>query len=362
MITRNFLLHKIGNLYAGKKQMLVYDQSTGDIINCILKTHNKYRNQYNKISSYFKGYSNEQTARNIYNFLKQNIQYVIESEDQQLLRSAAAILKQGVSDCKCYSLFIAGICDSLKIPFCYRFASYKEHIKNPAHVFVVINPGTNNEIWIDPVLSYFNYKKPYCYKLDKKPKKMAVYSISGIGATKRKKGSFLKRAAAAYKKAGKGYLKVLKKGAKGIIKVAATPARNAFLELIKLNVHGMATKAARVYQRNPEKLKNFWGSIGGQINKLVKAIEKGSKRKRILGTYETAIGFADPATLLVTAAPIVAAFIKLLKDAGIDPKELTDVAKIAVNKKAQELLANQTEEVEQTENAYEQSAEQTFND
>jgi len=361
MISRNFLLHKIGSAYEGKSQMLVYDQSTGDIINCILNTHDKYKSQYDKISSYFRGYSNEQTARNIYDFLKNNINYVIESEDQQLLRSAAAILKQGVSDCKCYSLFIAGICDSLGIPFCYRFASYRPNVKSPAHVFVVINPNTNNEIWCDPVLSYFNYKKQYYYKLDKKPKKMAVYSISGIGATKRKKGSLLKRAAATYKKAGKKYLKVLKKGAKGIIKVPATPARNAFLELLKLNVRGLATKGYKVYQRNPEKLKNFWGSIGGRYASLVKALEKGHKRKRILGIYEPAIGFADPATLLVTAAPIIAAFVKALKDAGVDPQELVDVAKMAVNKKAQQLIADQTEAVESQESEYQQEAEQTFN-
>jgi len=351
MISRNFLLHKIGSAYAGKKQMLVYDQSTGDIINCILNTHDKYKSQYDKISSYFKGYNNEQTARNIYDFLKNNIRYVVESEDQQLLRSAAAILKQGVSDCKCYSLFIAGICDSLDIPFCYRFASYRPNVKSPAHVFVVINPDTNNEIWCDPVLSYFNYKKQYYYKLDKKPKKMAVYAISGIGATKKSKKSLLKKVG-----------KTLKKGAKGIIKVAATPARNAFLELLKLNVRGLATKGYKVYETNPEKLKNFWGSIGGRYASLIKALEKGHKRKRILGTFEPAIGFADPATLLVTAAPIVAAFVKELKKAGIDPQELTDVAKIAINKKAQQLLADQTEEVEKVENQYEQEAEQTFND
>lgn len=332
----------------------MYDQSTGDIINCILSTHDKYKNQYDKISSYFKGYSNEQTARNIYDFLKSNIRYVIESEDQQLVRSPAAILKQGQSDCKCYSLFIAGIFDSLNIPFCYRFASYKADVKSPGHVFVVINPGTNNEIWCDPVLSYFNYKKPYCYKLDKKPKKMAVYSISGIGATKRKKGSLLKRA-------GKTYLKALKKGAKGVIKVAATPARNAFLELLKINVGGMATKAYKVYQQNPEKLKNFWGSIGGRYASLIKAIEKGHKKKRILGVYETSIGFADPATLLATAAPIVAAFVAMLKKAGVNPEELVDVAKTALNKKAQELIADQTEEVESQENQYQQETNQIFN-
>ena len=60
-------------------------------------------------------------------------------------------------------------------------------------------------------------------------------------------------------------------------------------------------------------LKNFWGSIGGRIDSLVKNAEKGHKKKRIFGTYEAAIGFADPATLAATAAPILAAFTKFLK-------------------------------------------------
>jgi hypothetical protein len=351
MISRSFLLHKIGSDYAGKKKMLVADQSTGDIIQGILDTHEKYQDQYDKISSYFKGYSNEQTARNIFDFLKRNIRYVIENEDQQLLRSAAAILYQAQSDCKCYSLFVAGICRSLNIPFCFRFASYRYGQKNPQHVFVVINPDTKNEIWCDPVLSYFNYKKPYQYKLDKKPRKMAVYSISGIGATK-KKGSLIKRAA-------KGYVTVLKKGVKGVIKVAAAPARNAFLEMVKLNIAGLGTKTWKAYQKAPAKLKNFWESIGGRIASLVKNAEKGHKKKRIFGTYEAAIGF-DPATLAATAAPILASFAKFLKSIGIEPKELVAVAKEAVNKKAQQLISNQVEKVEQVQEKYQQEANQIF--
>ena len=348
MINRKFLLNKIGNAYAGKKKMLVADQSTGDIIQAILEAHNKYKDQYNAISSYFKGYSDEQTARNIFDFLKRNIRYVIESEDQQLVRSPAAILHQAVSDCKCYALFAAGICDSLGIPYCYRFASYKYGQKNPAHVFCVIHPDTKNEIWCDPVLSYFNYKKPYYYKLDKKPKKMAVYSISGIGAAPKKK------------KILKNVGKKLKKGVKGVMKVAAAPARNAFLELVKLNVAGLGNKVWKAYQKAPDKLKNFWESIGGRIASLVKNAEKGHKKKRIFGTYESAIGFADPATLSATAAPILAAFAKFLKNIGVDPKELVDVAKEAVNKKAQELIANQVEKVEEVQNKYQEEANKIF--
>ena len=346
-MNRKFLLSKLSGLYNGKKQMLVYDQNTGDIIQCILNEHEKYKDQYKKISSYFKGFSVEQTGKNIFDFLKNNIRYIIESEDQQLVKSPAAILHTAKSDCKCYSLFGAGVCRELGIPYCFRFASYRSHDKNPGHVFVVIYPGTDKEIWLDPVLSNYNYKKAYNYKIDKKAKNMAVYSISGIGKVKKKITKFGAK---------------LKKGLKGVIKVAAAPARNAFLALVALNVHGLGTSVMRIYKKAPDKLKNFWGSAGGQINKLVAAAQKGSRKKRILGTdpNPNIIGAAIPA-LLASAAPFLAKITKVLKELGINPKELVDVAKMAVNKKAQELISTQTEEAEQTEEEYQSEAEADYN-
>lgn len=349
MISRQFLLNRIGSTYAGRKDLLVYDQSTGDIIQAILDADQKYSDQYKNISSYFKGYNDEETGRKIFDFLKRHIKYIVESEDQQLVKSPAAILHTGVSDCKCYSLFGSGILKQLGVNYCFRFASYRSNDKNPGHVFIVINPGTNNEIWLDPVLSYYNYKKAYCYKIDKKPRKMAIYQISGIGASAEKK--------ARRKARRKAFGQKLKKGVKGVLKVAAAPARNAFLGLVALNVHGLGTKVMQLYAKDLDKLKNFWGSAGGQINKLLAAAQKGSKKKRILGTdpNPNIIGVAIP-TLLTTASPIIVAFAKMLKSAGIDPKELVQVGKMALNKKAQELISEQTTEEEKAIEANEEAA------
>lgn len=349
MISRKFLLDRIGSTYAGRKDLLVYDQSTGDIIQAILEADQKYADQYKSISSYFKGYNDEETGRKIFDFLKKNIKYIVESEDQQLVKSLAAILHTGVSDCKCYSLFGSGILKQLGVNYCFRFASYRSNDKNPGHVFIVINPGTNSEIWLDPVLSYYNYKKAYCYKIDKKPRKMAIYQISGIGASAEKK--------ARRKARRKAFGQKLKKGVKGVLKVAAAPARNAFLGLVALNVHGLANKVMQLYAKDLDKLKNFWGSAGGQINKLLAAAQKGSKKKRILGTdpNPNIIG-TDPGVLLTTASPILVAFAKLLKSAGINPKELALVAKNALNKKAQQLISEQTTEEEKAIEANEEAA------
>jgi hypothetical protein len=83
------------------------------------------------------------------------------------------------------SLFIAGILDSYRrntgdiFDLCYRFAAY-DGSKTPEHVFVVINPGTNNEIWCDPVLDYFDEKKQPNFYKDKKIDNMALMALSGI--------------------------------------------------------------------------------------------------------------------------------------------------------------------------------------
>ena len=207
--------------YKAQERKIVEDQSTGDIISAITKAHILYAPEYKKISSFFKGSNSKQTGKKIFDFLKSNVKYVIEPGDKQTVKSPAAILAQGFGDCKHYAGFSGGILQHLGIPFAYRFASYRMLDKQPQHVFVVINPG-GNEIWLDPVLTEYNYQKPYTYAKDKK---MALYTISGIGATKSEKK-------AAKKAAGKTLGQKIKKGTKAVLKVAASPVRNAFLLLI----------------------------------------------------------------------------------------------------------------------------------
>jgi hypothetical protein len=171
--------------YTGNKKVLIDDQNTDDIIKGILDNHELYKEDYDKISEYFIGRNDINTAKNVYSFLKKYVPYYIEPSKLQTLRSPSAILsiKQG-ADCKSYASFVNGIFDSLnrkgifKIPLSYRFASYKNSTK-PGHVFAVLYPGNENEIWVDNVLSTFNEKKQPTYFKDKKLK-MALVSMSGV--------------------------------------------------------------------------------------------------------------------------------------------------------------------------------------
>jgi hypothetical protein len=362
--------------FQNRREMLESDQSTGDIINAILDAHKRHAGDYAKISSFFNAGSNRDTARKIYNFLKGNVKYIIEPGSKQTVKSPSAILAQGYGDCKHYSLFAGGILQNLRIPFAYRFASYRVFNKEPQHVFVVVNPGTKNEIWIDPVLNKFDYKKAYTYATDRKP--MALYSISGVGATAQEKAALkaakaarksaptkaAKKAAvtevkAARKAAGRTAGQVLKKGTKAVLKVAAAPVRNAFLALVYINFAALATKLAAGWQKAPTKITKFWEGAGGQINALKKAWEGGSKKKRIFGN--DTIG-AAPAAAATAAAPLLVKVGTLLRDIGIDPADLVDIGKSAINSMSQELAKKALEPKAAKEAENIDTTEQVFNE
>lgn len=74
--------------------------------------------------------------------------------------------------------------------------------------------------------------------------------------------------------------------------------RGAFLGLVELNVHGLATHLIDAWNIDHEKVDNKWKSIGGDPNILKKAMVSGSKRKAILGPdnimgYDMVLGPED---------------------------------------------------------------------
>lgn len=346
-------------LYQNKHHLSIHNQSVGDIITGILQTHSKYKSDYDRIALNFAGRDAVQIARNVYDYLKKHTYYVIESDTRQTLRSPSAILALGQNprvglDCKSYSLFIAGVLAAwqrrgMNINWCYRFASYKIADKIPHHVFVVINPNTKNEVFVDPVLPTFNDKKQYHYKIDRKP--MALYTVSGIGKTKRTKEEKMKRRAEIKAKI-KGQIK--KKG-KIFLKFnpATTAARNAILLIIKVNLFGLARKLflARQKPNGDAQLKKFWEGIGGKYSVLTRnigiGIKKGKNRNdaaimKEIATKNSAVmksnikisGIGDPVTAsaVVTSTPILLKLVSLLKKLGIDPDKAYAAAKGVVKK------------------------------
>jgi hypothetical protein len=308
MISREQILKQLPPFY-NRRDILVNDQDVSDIITGILTTHAQYAKQYDKIAPYFIGSNNYQTGANIWHFLKNNVRYKVEPESMQMLKAPAAIVTENInnrvntSDCKNMSLFTGGILAAInraggRINWCYRFGSYKFLDKMPQHVFCVINPDTNKEIWIDAVLPTYNNKKQYYYKIDKKPKTMALISLAGtdddniIAGKKRQAKKAAKKESKAAKKAAnkekrKNFFKKLKekvkKAGKFVLKYnpATATSRNAFLLLTKVNTRSLATNLKKLKDKGNTEAQTFWTKIGGNVSALNNAIESGAKKKRL---------------------------------------------------------------------------------
>ena len=317
----------------GSDKLLLERQNTNDLAKAIAKSHQDNLKYAKKIAFLFRGDDDQETARNIFNFIKKYIPYDIEPGERQCTKTLPRMLddaRNGIgSDCKMYSVFTGTILKCLKIPFKYRLAGY--NTSYPQHIYCVTDKYT-----IDAVLPYFNYeKKPYKYKKD-----MALYNLSGVDqigkwTPKTEFGKKLRKATDKIQQAGENVKKVVKDAAKDVVQgykmVGAAIPRQAFLGLTSLNALGWANRLDRLRKKNPEAIVKFWEKIfGGQMSALNAAIDDGIKKKPLLKKSKVngvdQIGVVDPFTaaagLITAAAPIIVAAINAMKSNGISDVDL----------------------------------------
>lgn len=187
-MTRDYLIRKIGTP-PPVTQLILADQDAYDIIQRMLLKHKNCACDYSKIAGEFEGKDVYEVAEKLFNFCKSNIQYREEKISKQYVSSPQTILSRGYCDCKGYALFCGGVLDALNrqgwnIKWVYRFASDDVENEIPGHVFIVISDG-GYEIWLDPVLNYFNQDHYYPHYQDKKisvPRRaIAGCGCEGIG-------------------------------------------------------------------------------------------------------------------------------------------------------------------------------------
>lgn len=381
---RNVLLGKLPP-YLHRYTTIKNDQSVYDIVKEVLEAHQIFASDYDRIGDDFNYGSNLDIAKRLFNFLKQNVKYDIESEESQTTKSPSALLVQGYGDCKHYAGFIAGVFDALNrigrnIDWNYRFASYNLFDKEPGHVFVVMRDN-GKEYWIDPVLKSFNERLEPTFILDKKPKQM-LQRVSGIYdvnedtiflddedrelspellqainlllqykildaegnvndqllihyANALAPDEFNKLADARvliHQQSINGLFSGIWRGVK---KVTLAAPRNAYLGLVALNFRGFATKLANViYQAdgktfdsvNQKKIYDKWNSLGGDWHALHKAIDSGKKKKAILAGTVGIVPAAAPAVAWYTIAATIIAALTPIITAALKTKQQSQLA------------------------------------
>jgi hypothetical protein len=343
---------------AQNKAVLIADwQNANDVIKAMADAHIENLKYAKKIAHLFKGSTDIETCKNVFNFLRYEVPYKVESASKQQVKTLPRFLQDSAStsnkqaignDCKMYAVFTNTVLNTLGINSCYRFVSYKGN--NPTHTYSVVKPLN---LVIDAVLPTFDTEKPYFKKKD-----MSLYKMSGVEEEDASRKYLdlssvdstigrlnLKKVVSKSKQAVTRAVKAIPQTAKKVVQGAKTVGlavpRNAFLGLVALNVRGFATSIKKLIDSGND-LK-FWVQFGGDRTELKKVVEAGAKKKRIAGFEEdinageklAVCGIIEPgmigvepvstASALASATPIIVALQKVLKSAGIKGEDLAKV-------------------------------------
>jgi len=261
------------------------------------------------ISQQFKGATDSDTCRKIFDFLKTKVTYDKDGFTQKI-KYPSALLREGRGDCKSYSLFTAAILTNLNIPFKWTYASYTPGVKTPGHVYITTNSGCI----CDVVWGKFNSeKKPY----NKFYKSMNISYISGcepaMGATVA--GGIIKNVGAGIKKAATS---VSSGAAVAAIKGATlAPGRNLFRLIVQNNMDGIASKLAKM---NQQQILDLWKKVGGDPGKIGADIRNGAskpaKKLGLLGLVKKKLAAKGIKGLGATDAQIIDALVPAATAAG----------------------------------------------
>lgn len=125
----------------------------------------------------FKGASEEETCKKIFDYLNNQVNYKADGAEQQV-RLPSGLIRTLQGDCKSFSVFTSAILSNLGIPHKLVYASYDPQDSTPTHIYVVTNKGCI----IDAVYGKFNAEKQ---ATNKKYKNMNISYISGIKGHRR---------------------------------------------------------------------------------------------------------------------------------------------------------------------------------
>lgn len=262
------------------------------------------------------------------------VRYKQDSFLEQRIQLPARLLKDTqVGDCKSISLAVLAILTAMGYKGAgFRYASYKSN-KIPTHVYNFILDDSGKKHTFDACVESLKESPRYTYIKD-----MEVTYLAGSPLMIESDSNYLGR---------RRRRNTPKKGDKPRLgkKIALAPARGAFLSLIRLNVRGLATKLQQSIAKGSDKTKGFWTKVGGDFDKLKSAVDKGAKKKPLLGIKKkkgingaTSVEYylslpeeyyigVEPATLtaaagfLAAASPILLAVSKLFKSQNIPEGE-----------------------------------------
>lgn len=143
---------------------------TIDIVNAIVSADKKNKQGTENFAPCLKNsQSTITTLKNVYWFVKRNINYKVDGFSMQAIKSPQAIWHMRIGDCKSYALFISSILKNLGIVHQYKFAGYSAGSYNVTHIYIIVPQADGNYLVLDPCMPSFNKEKIPITSLLKNP-------------------------------------------------------------------------------------------------------------------------------------------------------------------------------------------------
>ena len=149
---------------------------TTDIIASVRQVFAENSQQTAQLAQALTGSSELETARNIFQFVRRNVRYVLDPPNVQLIRTPADIVHNGTADCKGLAILINSLLANVGIKSAFRFVSFSA-FPTVTHVYTLAFIGGKQYI-LDACLPNFNQEKPYTFKEDYMTQ---IVHVSGFG-------------------------------------------------------------------------------------------------------------------------------------------------------------------------------------
>ena len=162
-----------------------------ETVESCIETIAEHFREVEELASMLKADTVKASCKNIFDFSYKYLQYHKDEDGKEQLRTPARswldgqmrFKQKGISsagiDCDDYSIFVGSLLKNLGIPFKLRITKY-DGKKNFQHIYVIVPAlgDSEDEIVIDPVLSKFDYQKPYSF--EKSNFDMSPVQIAGL--------------------------------------------------------------------------------------------------------------------------------------------------------------------------------------
>ena len=100
----------------GNREKISGHQTATQIFQQMSRAEKNSRGQSMRIAKQFKGKSQLNTAKGVYNFLRNGMIYEKEAKNKQTAKEIRRYIADGYGDCKHYATFAVGVLNACKIP------------------------------------------------------------------------------------------------------------------------------------------------------------------------------------------------------------------------------------------------------